>query len=117
MAQPKNKDNSDVERIKEEMKERSAVEAPPPTTSDATPEASDQHLSSDLSWYYVAADWQRLKGRIRETWPKLTDDELERVAGDYDRFIGSVAGNYGLEPAAAKEQVHTWLRSLDATSQ
>lgn len=49
MATSEKSNSSDVERIKDEMKDRSAVEAPPPTTRDAVPETSEQDVSSDLS--------------------------------------------------------------------
>lgn len=117
MAASEKSNSSDVERVEGEMKERSAVEAPPPTTRDAVPETTDEALQSDLSWHYVAEDWQRLKGRIGETWPELTDDEVAWAAGSHDRFVSVITGRYGLEPAAAEEQLHTWLRSLGVTNE
>ena len=31
--------------------------------------------------------WNRLKGEIRSQWGKLTDDDIERIAGNKDRLM------------------------------
>jgi len=32
--------------------------------------------------------WEQLKGKVKSLWGSLTDDELTRVEGDYERLIG-----------------------------
>ena len=39
--------------------------------------------------------WMQLKGRIRERWGELTDDDLDRVAGNWDQLIGRIQERYG----------------------
>ena len=93
--------NDKLDGITERIKERSAIEAPP---------ASGRHQGE--SWTFIQEDWQRLKGRIHETWPLLSDNEIDTTEGDRDRFVAAVQERYGLEAKAAEDQVDTWAESL-----
>jgi len=39
--------------------------------------------------------WDQLKGKVKTLWGDLTDDELTRVQGDYDRTVGLVKEKTG----------------------
>jgi uncharacterized protein YjbJ (UPF0337 family) len=32
--------------------------------------------------------WDQLKGRVKKLWGDITDDDLKRVEGNYDRMLG-----------------------------
>ena len=32
--------------------------------------------------------WKQFRGRVREEWGKLTDNQIDQINGDYDRLIG-----------------------------
>ena len=34
--------------------------------------------------------WKQIRGQARQWWGKLTDDDLERVGGKYEQFLGVV---------------------------
>ncbi|MAK43229.1 MULTISPECIES: CsbD family protein [Spongiibacter] len=48
--------------------------------------------------------WKQLKGRIKEKWAELSDDELESVDGSSERLIGALQERYGLARDEAKQQ-------------
>lgn len=60
--------------------------------------------SSDLE-----GKWQKLKGEIRSQWGKLTDDDLERIAGNKDKLIGVVQERYGYVWDEARQMVDRYL--------
>ena len=37
-----------------------------------------------MDWNIIEGKWKELKGKAREEWGKLTDDELEEVGGKKD---------------------------------
>jgi uncharacterized protein YjbJ (UPF0337 family) len=39
--------------------------------------------------------WDQLKGRVKSLWGSLTDDELTKVQGDYERTVGLVKEKTG----------------------
>jgi uncharacterized protein YjbJ (UPF0337 family) len=39
--------------------------------------------------------WDQLKGRVKTLWGTLTDDELTKVQGDYDRTVGLIKERTG----------------------
>jgi uncharacterized protein YjbJ (UPF0337 family) len=39
--------------------------------------------------------WQRVKGKMRETWGDLTDDDMEQARGNFDQFAGRVKEKTG----------------------
>jgi uncharacterized protein YjbJ (UPF0337 family) len=43
----------------------------------------------------LLGDWNQIKGKVREKWGDLTDDDLDRVAGKRDQLIGKIQERYG----------------------
>ena len=62
-------------------------------------------MSSDV----FESKWQKLKGEIRSQWGKLTDDDLERIAGNKDKLIGIVQERYGYVWDEARQMVDRYL--------
>jgi len=54
-----------------------------------------------MNWDQVEGDWKNFKGKVREQWGKLTDDDLERIGGKKDQLVGTLQEKYG----HAKEKV------------
>jgi uncharacterized protein YjbJ (UPF0337 family) len=54
------------------------------------------------------AHWKQLRGRLREEWGRITEDDLERIAGHRDRLVGVVQEKYG----ETKEAIHQKLEKL-----
>jgi len=52
--------------------------------------------------------WKEIKGKIREKWGQLTDDELDQVRGRWDQLTGLVQRKTG----AAREQVERDVSDL-----
>ncbi len=43
----------------------------------------------------MQGDWMQLKGKVRETWGKLTDDDVDVIAGQRDQLVGKIKERYG----------------------
>lgn len=39
--------------------------------------------------------WQDTRGKIREQWGDLTDDEVDQARGNWDQFVGTVKEKTG----------------------
>lgn len=50
----------------------------------------------------------QLKGKIKEQWGKLTDDEITQIDGKRDQLVGRVQERYGLAKEMAEKQVKEW---------
>lgn len=48
--------------------------------------------------------WKQVRGHVKEWWGKLTDDDLERVGGKYDQFIGLIQEKYGYTRERAEQE-------------
>ena len=57
--------------------------------------------------------WAQIKGKAREQWGKLTDDDLDRVQGKAEHLAGRIQERYGVAKDEAGRQVDSWLRDLD----
>ena len=40
-----------------------------------------------MNWDQVAGNWKQLKGQVKEKWGKLTDDDLDVVAGKSEQRV------------------------------
>ena len=65
-----------------------------------------------MNWDQIEGKWKEYKGRARTNWGKLTDDELDQVAGKHDELIGRIQHRYGVEREEAERQVNDWAGKL-----
>ena len=61
----------------------------------------------------LKGQWKQVKGRAKETWGRLTDDELLRVEGNADRLAGLVQERYGVTREEAGKQIDKFLDSFE----
>jgi uncharacterized protein YjbJ (UPF0337 family) len=54
----------------------------------------------------ATGNWNILKGKVKEQWGKLTDDDLAILEGNRDQLVGSVQKRYGLAKEEAERQVN-----------
>ncbi|MCI0563942.1 MAG: CsbD family protein, partial [Nitrososphaera sp.] len=50
-------------------------------------------------------NWKEFTGNVKQTWGKLTDDELDEIAGKRDVLVGKIQKKYGIAQEAAEQQV------------
>ncbi len=60
----------------------------------------------------IKGNWKELKGTLRQKWGKLTDDDLEQVAGRKDVLIGRLQARYGRAKDEAEREVDEWISSI-----
>jgi len=63
--------------------------------------------------------WMQFKGELKQKWGKFTDNDLEQIGGNYDRFVGKVQERYGDNKSALMKWAGQWYQKnqLDATGE
>jgi uncharacterized protein YjbJ (UPF0337 family) len=52
----------------------------------------------------VKGTFKQIKGKIKQQWGKLTDDEIDQLEGNAEILAGKLQERYGLERAEAERQ-------------
>lgn len=58
----------------------------------------------------LQGQWAQLKGRVKEKWGQLTDDDFTAIGGKKDQLIGKIQERYGIARDEAERQVDDFLR-------
>ena len=58
-----------------------------------------------MNWDIVEGNWKQFKGKVKEQWGELTDDNLDRIAGKRDQLSGRIQEVYGISKDEAEKQV------------
>jgi uncharacterized protein YjbJ (UPF0337 family) len=66
---------------------------------------SNQQESFAMNWDRVEGNWNQIKGRVKEQWGKLTDDDVDVIAGKRDQLVGKIQESYGITKDEAEKQV------------
>jgi uncharacterized protein YjbJ (UPF0337 family) len=64
----------------------------------------EQHVN----WDQIEAKWKQLKGELKMKWAKLTDDDLNFIAGKKDQLVGKLQQRYGISKEEAQNHVENW---------
>jgi uncharacterized protein YjbJ (UPF0337 family) len=59
--------------------------------------------------------WKQLKGKIKEQWGELTDDEIDKLEGRKDLLVGKLQERYGMSKDEASRQADNWWTRYAAT--
>ena len=63
-----------------------------------------------MNWDRIQGSWKQWKGRVKEQWGQLTDDEIEVIAGQRDQLSGKLQERYGLSQEQAEHQMSDWQK-------
>ena len=58
----------------------------------------------------IEGNWKQVKGKIKEQWGKLTDDDLDVIAGKREQLLGRIQHRHGLAKEEAVAQVENFER-------
>jgi len=65
-----------------------------------------------MNWDQIAGQWKQYKGKAKEKWGKLTDDEIDVIHGKRDQLIGKIQERYGIQKDQAEKDVDTWAKGF-----
>ncbi len=61
----------------------------------------------------VKGQWKQIRGKAKEWWGKLTNDDLDVINGNRDQLIGKLQERYGYNKERATQEVNRRLEELD----
>jgi uncharacterized protein YjbJ (UPF0337 family) len=65
----------------------------------------------DMDWNRIEGNWKDAKGKVKEKWGQLTDDDLMQINGQRDQLEGKIQQRYGLAKDAVRKNVDDWLKA------
>jgi uncharacterized protein YjbJ (UPF0337 family) len=65
---------------------------------------------------WIKGHWKQLKGKIREKWGKLTDDDVDVIAGKGEVLVGKLQERYGIARDEAENQARKFFEASDELS-
>ncbi|MET0588238.1 MAG: CsbD family protein [Novosphingobium sp.] len=67
-----------------------------------------------MDWNRIEGNWKQFKGKVKEQWGQLTDDDLDVIAGKRDQLEGRIQERYGLARDQVRQDVDDWsMRQRD----
>jgi uncharacterized protein YjbJ (UPF0337 family) len=69
----------------------------------------DNQQGADMDWNRVEGNWKQVKGKVKEKWGKLTDDDLATINGKRDQLEGKIQERYGIAKDQVKKDVDDWF--------
>ena len=65
-----------------------------------------------MNWDQIEGNWKQIKGVVRERWGKLTDDDVDLIAGKRDILLGKIQEKHGVAREEAEKELKAWEDSL-----
>lgn len=69
-----------------------------------------------MNWDRIEGSWKQFKGNVKEQWGKLTDDELDVIAGKRDNLLGKIQETYGTTKEDTEKQLSEWQTRMKDTT-
>jgi uncharacterized protein YjbJ (UPF0337 family) len=73
-------------------------------------------MEDEMNEDVLKGQWMQLKGKVREKWGKLTNDDLDQIQGRTQQLIGKIQERYGIARGEAERQVKDWNIETGATT-
>jgi len=65
----------------------------------------------------IQGKWRQIRGKVRERWGKITDDDLDRIEGRADQLVGLLQEKYGYARERAQKEVDAFLKGMNGRLQ
>jgi uncharacterized protein YjbJ (UPF0337 family) len=64
-----------------------------------------------MNWDQTEVNWTQFKGKVRNNWVKLTDEDITRIAGRRSELAGRLRARYGFAKAEADREIEAWMKA------
>ncbi len=64
-----------------------------------------------MDWNRLEGNWKQIKGRVKEKWGKLSDDDLSVINGSREQLEGKIQERYGFARDQIRKDIDDWFRS------
>jgi uncharacterized protein YjbJ (UPF0337 family) len=61
---------------------------------------------------YFKGNWNQIKGSLKKTWGELTDNEITKAEGDYDKAVGIIQEKYSLKKDEVESKIDDLIKKL-----
>jgi uncharacterized protein YjbJ (UPF0337 family) len=65
-----------------------------------------------MNWDRVEGNWKQFKGKVKEKWGNLTDEDLTVINGRRDQLEGKIQERYGQAKDKVRKEVDDWFDSM-----
>lgn len=65
-----------------------------------------------MNWDIVEGNWKQFKGKVRVRWGKLTDDQLDLIAGKRIELAGKIQEAYGITNDEVEQQIQIFEKQM-----
>ena len=62
-----------------------------------------------MNWQQIEGKWDYAKGKLREKWGKLTDDDITQIEGNTEKMLGKLQERYGYARQQAEKELNDFL--------
>jgi uncharacterized protein YjbJ (UPF0337 family) len=69
-----------------------------------------------MNWDTIEGQWKQFKGRAKQAWSKLTDDDIQNLTGKRDELAGKIQERYGIKKQEAERQIDDWIGKIGSNN-
>ena len=69
-----------------------------------------------MNWDIVQGNWTQWKGRLKEKWGDLTDDDIQMLDGRKDQLAGKIQERYGIARDQADREIDEWTERFNTVN-
>ncbi len=73
-------------------------------------------MNTTLNRDILMGKWKQMRGKVRQQWGKLTDEQINQIGGDYERLVGVLQENYGYARENAMQEADMWIANMSEGS-
>ena len=70
----------------------------------------ERHTNTEaaMDWDQIEHNWQEFRGKVQQQWDRLTEAQLDAIAGRREQLVGWIQEAYGVSQHAAEWQLSGW---------
>ena len=61
----------------------------------------------------LTGTWKQIRGKAKQTWGKLTDNDLDRISGRFEELVGLVQQRYSYTKDQAEKEVTHFIEKIN----
>jgi uncharacterized protein YjbJ (UPF0337 family) len=65
-----------------------------------------------MNWDQLEGKWKQYKGRVKEKWGKLTDDDIDVIEGRRNVLVGKIQEYYGISKEISEKEADDFVKNL-----